>query len=193
MNENQKSGLAAELESAFEKARTEREAREAAQLAADSVPTDNIAVLRERATRHATEAIDSYWGYFGDMQKELTERVITPLLSVVERLVSERDAARKELEPYEVLNPQQCPAGKHADWLVDSEHTHTCPWCELEKAQARVADWNGTRDALAQILKHGDMSDTVRQEIALLLSDEPDVDGAGRTHESYQPQAKGGA
>lgn len=131
MNETQKPGLAAELESAFAKARTEREAKEAAQLAADSVPTDNVVVLRERATRHATEAIDGYWGHFDDMQKELAERVISPLLNVVSRVTDERDAARKELEPYEVLNPQQCPKGLHADWLVDSEYAHVCPWCRI--------------------------------------------------------------
>lgn len=43
---------------------------------------------------------------------------------------------RAELAEYEVMNPQQCPAGKHADWLVDSEHTHACPWCEIEKLRA---------------------------------------------------------
>jgi hypothetical protein len=46
---------------------------------------------------------------------------------------------RAELSTYEVLNPQQCPKGIHADWLVDSEHAHACPWCELEKTQATLA------------------------------------------------------
>lgn len=87
-------GMAEALESAFAKARTEREAKEAAQLAADSVPTDNIVVLRERATRHATEAIDEYWGHFGDMQLTLNQRVITPLLNTVTRIAAERDKAR---------------------------------------------------------------------------------------------------
>lgn len=41
-----------------------------------------------------------------------------------------------ELEPYERLNPQQCPAGKHADWLVDSEYAHACPWCRIEQLAA---------------------------------------------------------
>jgi hypothetical protein len=41
-----------------------------------------------------------------------------------------------ELAEYEPLNPQQCPAGKHADWLVDSEYTHACPWCEIDRLKA---------------------------------------------------------
>ncbi|MFF3324912.1 hypothetical protein [Streptomyces sp. NPDC002889] len=60
---------------------------------------------------------------------------------------------------------------------------------EIEALRKELADWHGIRSALDLILKHGDMSDTVRQEIALLISDEPGVDGAGRTYESYQPAA----
>lgn len=46
---------------------------------------------------------------------------------------------RAELEPYEVLNPQQCPKGLHADWLVDSEHTHACPWCRIDELRAAAS------------------------------------------------------
>ena len=53
-------------------------------------------------------------------------------------LRAELDQLRKDLEPYEVLNPQQCPAGTHADWLVDSEHTHACPWCEVDRLRAEL-------------------------------------------------------
>lgn len=59
------------------------------------------------------------------------------LLAEVERLKAELAGVRKELDEYEVMAPQQCRAGKHADWLVDSEYTHACPWCriaELEQA-----------------------------------------------------------
>jgi hypothetical protein len=42
---------------------------------------------------------------------------------------------RAELAPYEMLAPQQCPAGKHADWLVDSEYAHACPWCRIEELE----------------------------------------------------------
>ena len=84
--------MAAALEAAFDKVRTEAEAKQAAQLAADSVPTDNVTVLRERAERHAFQAVDGYWGYFNDIQTALAERVITPLLETVTRIAAERDA-----------------------------------------------------------------------------------------------------
>ncbi|MFJ2701860.1 hypothetical protein ACIO3R_01510 [Streptomyces sp. NPDC087428] len=41
-----------------------------------------------------------------------------------------------QLAEYEVMNPQQCPKGLHADWLVDSEHTHACPWCRIVELEA---------------------------------------------------------
>lgn len=124
-------GMAEALESAFAKTRTEREARHAAQLAADSIPTENIAVLRERAVRHATEAIDGYWGYFGDMQKELTERVITPLLSVVERLAAERDEHRAAAERAEA----KLRKIEHGCETPES-HNYGCP-CETQQAGDR--------------------------------------------------------
>ena len=40
-----------------------------------------------------------------------------------------------ELETYEALSPQQCPRGIHADWLIDSERTHACPWCRIAELQ----------------------------------------------------------
>ncbi|WP_405747685.1 hypothetical protein [Streptomyces canus] len=86
--------MAAALEAAFDKVRTENEAKQAAQLAADSVPTDNVTVLRERAERHAFQAVDGYWGYFNDIQTALNERVITPLLQTVARIAAERDRYR---------------------------------------------------------------------------------------------------
>lgn len=50
----------------------------------------------------------------------------------------ERARLRAELDAYEVMNPQQCAAGKHADWLVDSEHTHTCPWCRIAELETAL-------------------------------------------------------
>jgi hypothetical protein len=50
----------------------------------------------------------------------------------VPALLAEIRRLRAELAEYEPLNPQQCPAGKHADWLVDSEYAHACPWCQIE-------------------------------------------------------------
>lgn len=51
-------------------------------------------------------------------------------------LVAEVRRLRAELAPYEMLAPQQCQAGKHADWLVDSEYAHACPWCQIEELRA---------------------------------------------------------
>ncbi|MER5653498.1 hypothetical protein ABT076_10830 [Streptomyces sp. NPDC002131] len=93
--------MRAQLESTFASIRSRREAKEAAQLAADSVQTDNVEVLRERAERHAYHAVDEYWGYFNDIQKNLGERVITPLLDVVARLAAERDEARARVRELE--------------------------------------------------------------------------------------------
>ena len=87
-----KPDMRAQLETTFARIKSEREAKEAAQRAADSVPTDNPIVLRERATRHAHQAVDEYWGYFNDIQTALNERVITPLLQTVARIAAERDA-----------------------------------------------------------------------------------------------------
>jgi hypothetical protein len=71
------------------------------------------------------------------------------LLAEVERLKAELAGARKELDEYEVMTSQQCRAGKHADWLVDSEYTHACPWCRiaevrteaLAEAKDEVVEW----------------------------------------------------
>lgn len=53
-------------------------------------------------------------------------------------LLDEIGRLSAELAAYEPLTPQQCPAGKHADWLVDSEYAHACPWCEIERLRARA-------------------------------------------------------
>jgi hypothetical protein len=57
----------------------------------------------------------------------------------IQRMRKELDAAKSELDQYAVLNPQQCPKGIHADWMVDSEYTHACPWCALHEA-VRVSE-----------------------------------------------------
>lgn len=126
-------GTAASLESAWEKRRAENEATRAAQLAADSVPTTDIDTLRERATRHAHESVDRYWGHFDDIQTALGETVISPLLETVSRLVAEH-------EPYEGLTDQGCEAGKHPTWLIESPDHHACPWCEIDRLRAQAAE-----------------------------------------------------
>ncbi|MDX3034951.1 hypothetical protein [Streptomyces scabiei] len=60
---------------------------------------------------------------------QLTGEDVPALIAAVRRL-------HDELAEYEVLNPQQCPTGKHADWLVDSEYAHACPWCEIDRLKA---------------------------------------------------------
>lgn len=45
---------------------------------------------------------------------------------------------RADLEPYEMLTAQQCQNGKHADWAVDSEHNHLCPWCRIAELKAET-------------------------------------------------------
>lgn len=58
----------------------------------------------------------------------------------IQRMRKELDTAKAELDQYAVLNPQQCPAGKHADWLVDSEYAHACPWCQIEELRQVVQE-----------------------------------------------------
>ncbi|MFE9003182.1 hypothetical protein ACFYOY_13720 [Streptomyces sp. NPDC007875] len=53
-------------------------------------------------------------------------------------LATELNPLRGELAAYEVMTPQSCPKGIHADWMADSEHTHTCPWCELDDMGASL-------------------------------------------------------
>lgn len=57
----------------------------------------------------------------------------------LDELRAGRDEAQGQLAEYEPLNPQQCPFGKHTDWLVDSEHTHTCPWCQIDQLREELA------------------------------------------------------
>lgn len=63
----------------------------------------------------------------------------TPLFTKVGAQQVRAAALEKQLAEYEVLNPQQCPKGLHADWLIDSEYTHTCPWCRIAELEAENA------------------------------------------------------
>lgn len=51
-------------------------------------------------------------------------------------LVAEVESLQAELEPYEMLTGQECENGIHADWAVDSEHNHLCPWCRIAELEA---------------------------------------------------------
>lgn len=55
------------------------------------------------------------------------------------RRESELIGRRAELAAFEMLAPQQCPAGLHADWLVDSEYAHACPWCQIDRLRTDAA------------------------------------------------------
>ncbi|MFE5895872.1 hypothetical protein ACFQ67_00325 [Streptomyces sp. NPDC056488] len=94
---------------------TEAEADKALVLHAAKDMADLVAeVWRLREERHSTnEALDD-----------------------AVQALKERDLQIAELENYEQLNPQQCPKGLHADWLVDSEYAHACPWCRIAELEA---------------------------------------------------------
>jgi hypothetical protein len=53
---------------------------------------------------------------------------------------------------YEAMNHQQCPKGIHTDWLVDSEYSHACPWCQIDAldklSDEVIAERDGMHDAL---------------------------------------------
>lgn len=75
-------------------------------------------------------------------------KVFTPLHAA--ETAQKKQAARiaeleTELSEYEQLSPQQCPKGVHADWLVDSEYAHACPWCQIDGLRSVVAAhiWDG--------------------------------------------------
>ncbi|MEU8537559.1 hypothetical protein [Streptomyces parvulus] len=59
----------------------------------------------------------------------------------------------KQLAEYERLNPQQCPAGQHADWLIDSQYAHACPWCRIAELQAERHTTNEALSDAAEQLR----------------------------------------
>lgn len=65
---------------------------------------------------------------------------------VLENTITHAEALRARLAEYEAMAPQQCPAGKHADWLVDSEYAHACPWCQIDDLKARLAEYERPAD-----------------------------------------------
>ncbi|MFD4572054.1 hypothetical protein ACFWNK_02015 [Streptomyces sp. NPDC058417] len=82
-------------------------------------------------------------------------------------LMSPETAA--ELDGYRRLAPQQCPAGEHTDWLVDSEFAHACPWCRIADLEAqREADHKTWQHDLATARSERDARDA-RMPLAELL------------------------
>jgi hypothetical protein len=96
-------------------------------------PEDVAALLAE------VERLRKYWMGAVVTVSEQAER----LARRDRELDAERQSVaqlRAELTPYEMLSPQICAAGKHQEWLVDSEYGHACPWCEIERLTALLQD-----------------------------------------------------
>lgn len=74
-------------------------------------------------------------GYVGNRTQNDAE-FIAAAREDVPALLAEVDRLRAELAGYESMTPQSCPKRLHPDWLVDSEDTHQCPWCQLAEARA---------------------------------------------------------
>ncbi|MFM9616804.1 hypothetical protein ACKI14_02440 [Streptomyces turgidiscabies] len=91
-----------------------------------STATDNAAAGQQ--TVRANAATPSSWGIY----EYGTDGSVTDITAEVRRL-------RTELAAVEMLAPQQCPAGLHADWLVDSEYAHACPWCQIDRLRTDAA------------------------------------------------------
>ena len=49
-------------------------------------------------------------------------------------------------EQLDDMTPQVCPAGVHPDWAVDSEDSHTCPWCQVADLSDQLAGARRTVD-----------------------------------------------
>lgn len=76
-------------------------------------------------------ALDPYVVVSRDMtQQEHEDAILDALTPHVEAMLSK---ARAEFQWAEMLTHQSCPAGKHPDWFIDSEHNLLCPWCEIDK------------------------------------------------------------
>lgn len=60
--------------------------------------------------------------------------------------VAEARQLKTELEPFQILTHQACPKKEHADWFVDSEHNHLCPWCRIAERDAEVERLKAERD-----------------------------------------------
>jgi hypothetical protein len=85
-----------------------------------------------------------------------------------EQLVNEARAN----EWAERLTHQTCSKGKHAEWWVDSEYDHACPWCRiaaLEQEAARLTEESArllSAASAAYGLPPADVLAAVRDELA---------------------------
>ncbi|MYX14465.1 hypothetical protein GTY67_13765 [Streptomyces sp. SID8374] len=81
-----------------------------------------------------------------------------------QRQTSRISELEKQLAEYEVMNPQQCPAGQHLVWLVDSEHTHTCPWCRIAELEQQMS---ALQETSKQLLRKAASAPSQREAGAL--------------------------
>ncbi|MFL3869178.1 hypothetical protein LT966_21505 [Streptomyces griseobrunneus] len=91
--------------------------------------------IREQV-RRLLAAADGFG--FDGLEPHDYQKHASVVLDMIRPLVSRVAELEKQLAEYEVMNPQQCPAGKHADWSVNSEYTHACPWCRIAELEAQA-------------------------------------------------------
>lgn len=109
----------------------------------------------------------------------------------------EIDRLRAELAEYEPLNPQQCPKGLHADWLVNSEHTHACPWCQIAELRTELAKYVGAEPTIAEEMAYlsrclhavHDLCDAAKRDGALGITPEAVEQAANAEWEASIPRA----
>lgn len=107
------------------------------------------AELRERLDRKNPWPSDNESHWIADGWKSGTRNALDKLHA--EALIAEVRRQRTELAAVEMCAPQQCPAGKHADWLVDSEYAHACPWCQIESLRTSLTTSNNMLNGTAQL------------------------------------------
>lgn len=122
--------------------------------------------VQDEYLRHvslATERADALREQVVDLNAHLEAAV-----SRAQRAEAERDQARAdlaELEWAEMLVRQECAKGEHADWFADTEHNHSCPWCQRDycglmwrEAEADLAAFRAevakVRDSLWAVRSH---------------------------------------
>ncbi|MFI8535406.1 hypothetical protein ACIGMX_34815 [Streptomyces aquilus] len=93
----------------------------------------------------------SQWPCKTAMKHGLTVFTPEPLAEAAAKQQATRVVTlEQQLAEYEPLNAQQCPKGLHADWLVDSEHTHACPWCRIAELEAERKRYVGAEPTIAE-------------------------------------------
>lgn len=77
------------------------------------------------------------------------------------------DGEMDQADDADAMTPQQCPAGKHADWAADSDNAHACPWCEIDRLRAEFREaMDNYHGAAAEAKKLRAESESRRQAAA---------------------------